>query len=188
MVPMIASLGELRAVRALYERARAEVTAAGHAQGQHVPLGMMVEVPSAALMAHEFAREAEFMSIGTNDLVQYALAVDRSSPELAYLASFFDPAILKLISLVIRAGIDHNRPVCLCGAMASDQLAAILLLGLGLKEFSMEASAIPAVRAAIAEVTLSEAEQVARDVMEHLTATEIEHLLLDRFGKRLEID
>jgi phosphotransferase system enzyme I (PtsI) len=188
MVPMIASIGELRAVRALYERAVQDVDAAGHARAPHIPLGMMVEVPSAAIMANEFAREAEFFSIGTNDLVQYALAVDRSSPELAYLASFFDPAILRLIALVVRAGIDHQRPVALCGAMASDQLAAVLLLGLGLRELSMEASAIPAVREAIAEVTLAEAAQVSREVSDVLTSAEVERCMLERFGERLDID
>ena len=188
MVPMIASIGELRAVRALYERARSEVDAAGHKRAEHIPLGMMVEVPSAAILANEFAREAEFFSIGTNDLVQYSLAVDRSSPELAYLASFFDPAILRLIQTVVQAGRTHNRPVTLCGAMASDQLAAVLLLGLGLRELSMEASAIPAVREAIGEVTLAETDELVRDVSTLLTAAEIEHCLLDRFAERLDID
>jgi phosphotransferase system enzyme I (PtsI) len=188
MVPMIASIGELRAVRALFERARQEVDAAGHARAPHIPLGMMVEVPSAAIMAHEFAREAEFMSIGTNDLVQYALAVDRSSPELAYLASFFDPAILRLIAGVVRAGADYQRPVTLCGAMASDQLASVLLLGLGLRELSMEASAIPAIREAIAEVTLAEAADVSREAAALVTASEVERCLLDRFAERLDID
>lgn len=188
MIPMIASIGELRAVRALYERARSEVDAAGHKRADHIPLGMMVEVPSAAILAHEFAREAEFFSIGTNDLVQYSLAVDRSSPELAYLASFFDPAILRLIQTVVQAGRAHNRPVTLCGAMASDQLAAVLLLGLGLRELSMEASAIPAVREAIGEVTLAETDELVRELSTLLTAAEIEHRLLDRFAERLDID
>ena len=92
MVPMIASLGEWRQVKQLFTQAIEEVDAAGHPRSPQIPLGMMVEVPSAAVMADEFAVETEFMSIGTNDLVQYTLAVDRSSPELAYLASFFDPA------------------------------------------------------------------------------------------------
>jgi phosphotransferase system enzyme I (PtsI) len=188
MVPMIASIGEFRAVRALFDRALEEVDAAGHARATHIPLGMMVEVPSAALMAHEFAQQAEFLSIGTNDLVQYTLAVDRSSPELAYLASFYDPAILKLIAMVVRAGIDHQCPVSLCGAMASDQLASLLLLGLGLRELSMEASAIPPVRQAIAEVTMAEAVEASAEVSSALTAVEVERSLLERFGSRLDID
>jgi len=188
MVPMIASLGELRAVRILFERALAEVDAAGHARARHVPLGMMVEVPSAAIMAAEFAREAEFFSVGTNDLVQYALAVDRASPELAYLASFYDPAVLRLIATVIRAGHDHDRPVGLCGAMASDQLAAVLLVGLGLRELSMEPSAIPAAREAIGAVTLAEATEAARAALQELTAAEVERYLVRRFADRLDIE
>ncbi|MFO7181260.1 MAG: phosphoenolpyruvate--protein phosphotransferase [Pseudomonadota bacterium] len=188
MVPMIASLGELRAVRGLFERALAQVDAAGHPRAPHVPLGMMVEVPSAALMAREFAREAEFFSIGTNDLVQYTLAVDRSSSELAYLASFFEPAVLRMIASVVRAGADFGRPVALCGAMASDPLAAMLLVGLGLRELSMEASAIPAVREAIGTITLEEAEDAARAALEGITASDVERMLMDRFGERLALE
>ncbi|HET9959318.1 MAG TPA: phosphoenolpyruvate--protein phosphotransferase [Polyangiaceae bacterium] len=188
MVPMIASLGELRAVRELFERARQDLQARGVEHAAQVPLGMMVEVPSAAVMAQQFAREAEFFSIGTNDLVQYALAVDRSSPELAYLASFFDPAILRLIQLVAEAGIQNSRAVSLCGAMASDQLASVLLLGLGLRELSMEAAAIPAVREAIASVTLEEASAAARHALEAATASEVEQYLLERFSDRLDVE
>jgi phosphotransferase system enzyme I (PtsI) len=188
MVPMIASIGELRAVRVLFERAMAEVDAEGHARARRVPLGMMVEVPSAAVMAAEFAREAEFFSIGTNDLVQYALAVDRASPELAYLASFYDPAVLRLIANVIRAGMDYDRPVALCGAMASDQLAAILLVGMGLRELSMEPAAIPAAREALGAVTLAEAVDAARSALAELTAAEVERCLIERFRDRLAFE
>lgn len=188
MIPMIASIGELRAVRILFDRALAEVDTAGYSRAPHIPLGMMVEVPSAAIMASEFAREAEFFSIGTNDLVQYALAVDRASPELAYLASFYDPAILRLIANVIRAGNEHDRPVGLCGAMASDQLAAVLLIGLGLRELSMEPSAIPAAREAIGAVTMAEAMDVARAALLRVTATEVERLLVERFSDRLDLE
>lgn len=188
MVPMIASIGELRAVRALFERALADVDAQGHARAPHIPLGMMVEVPSAAILASEFARDAEFFSIGTNDLVQYALAVDRSSPELAYLASFYDPAVLRLIANVIRAGQEFERPVALCGAMASDQLAAILLVGLGLRELSMEPSAIPAAKEAIGAVSVEEAAEAARGALSELTAPEVERQLLTRFRDRLALE
>lgn len=188
MVPMIASLGELREVRRLFDRAIKEVEAAGHPRNREIPLGMMVEVPSAAVMADEFAAETEFMSIGTNDLVQYTLAVDRSSPELAYLASFFDPAILRLVRLVILAGKKHQRPVLVCGAMASDPLAAILLVGMGLRELSMESAAIPEIREAIGNVTVAEAEEAAQAAFAGETAKDIERLLGERFGARLEVD
>jgi len=187
MVPMIASLGELREVRRLFERAVVDVDAASQPRALEIPLGMMVEVPSAAIMADEFAIETEFMSIGTNDLVQYTLAVDRSSPELAYLASFFDPAILRLVRMVVRAGVHRNRPVFVCGAMASDPLAAILLVGMGLRELSMESAAIPEIREAIGQVTVAEAEEAAQVALSGETARDIERVLLERFGERLEV-
>ncbi|HEY1534637.1 MAG TPA: putative PEP-binding protein, partial [Polyangiaceae bacterium] len=186
MVPMIASLGEWREVKRLFEQACREVDGAGQARCLEIPLGMMVEVPSAAVMAEEFAIETEFMSIGTNDLVQYTLAVDRSSPELAYLASFFDPAILRLVRMVIQAGKNRSRPVLVCGAMASDPLAAILLVGMGLRELSMEAAAIPEIREAIGNVTVAEAEDAAQAAFAAETAKDIERLLLERFAARLD--
>ena len=122
---------------------------------------MMIEVPSAAIMADVFAREAEFFSIGTNDLIQYTLAIDRASRTLARLASPFDPSILRLIRGVVRAAEEHGIPVSLCGAMASDPLAAVLLVGLGLRDLSMEAAAIPEIKEALRRVTVAECESAA---------------------------
>jgi phosphotransferase system enzyme I (PtsI) len=118
--------------------------------------------------------------------VQYTLAVDRSSPELAYLASFFDPAILRLVRMVVNAGAARNRPVFVCGAMASDPLAAILLVGMGLRELSMESAAIAEIREVIGSVTVAEAEEAARLALRGETAREIERKLLEQFGERLE--
>jgi len=191
-VPMIASLGEFRAVKHLFERAQRQVDEAGHRREEHTPLGVMVEVPAAAILADELAEEVEFMSIGTNDLVQYAMAVDRTNGELAYLASPFHPAILKLIRLVIDAGVRHERPVGLCGAMASDPLAAVLLVGMGLRQMSMEASALSVVKSALSRVTVLEAETVAARVHECTTADEVINILMEsfasRFGDLLDLD
>jgi len=181
MVPMIASMGELAQVKHLLAQAIADVDAAGFARAVELPLGIMVEVPSAAILADRFATVAEFMSIGTNDLVQYALAVDRSSPELAYLASFFDPAILRLIAGVVAAGKQHRRPVIVCGAMASDPLAAVLLLGMGIRELSLEASSLSDVRAAIESITLAQAAEAAHAALDANTASEVRVLLEERF-------
>jgi phosphoenolpyruvate-protein phosphotransferase (PTS system enzyme I) len=185
MVPMVASLSELRAVRALLSESVMEVDRAGHAHAELIELGCMIEVPSAAILAEEFAREAEFLSIGTNDLVQYTLAVDRTSRELARLASYFDPAVVRLIKAVVQAGNFRQKPVSVCGAMASDPLAAILLTGMGLRNLSMEASAIPEVRAALARVSLGEAQDAADTAFEATTAQELENGLHARFGERL---
>lgn len=185
MVPMITSVEELRRVRHLLDQAVAEVRAKGHPVAGGVPLGIMVEVPAAAIMADEFAALAEFSSIGTNDLVQYALAVDRTSQSLAELGSPFDPAILRLIRMVIDAGKRAARPVSVCGAMASNPLAAVLLIGMGIRELSMEASAIAEVKEAIGRVSLEEAEALAREASTRVTASEIEQLLQDSLGSRL---
>jgi len=181
MVPMIASMGELLQVKELLALAIAEVDAVGYPRAPKLPLGIMVEVPSAAIMADRFATVAEFMSIGTNDLVQYALAVDRSSPELAYLASFFDPAILRLIAGVVAAGERYQRPVIVCGAMASDPLAAVLLLGMGIRELSLEASSLSDVRAAIESISIAEATEAARASFEAATASAVRIGLEERF-------
>ncbi|HVY27261.1 MAG TPA: phosphoenolpyruvate--protein phosphotransferase [Polyangiaceae bacterium] len=185
MLPMIASLGELFAVKELFDQAVKDVDRRGLPRAEHISLGIMVEVPSAAVMAHEFAEHAEFFSIGTNDLVQYTLAVDRSTPELAYLASYFDPAILRLIRGVIEAGKARQRPVLLCGAMASDPMAALLLVGMGLREMSMEAAAVPEVREVLANVTLDEVERAAADAMAELTAAGVQAALTRHFGRLL---
>ena len=185
MLPMIASLGELFAVKELYDQAVKDVDARGLPRAEHIALGIMVEVPSAAVLAHEFAEHAEFMSIGTNDLVQYTLAVDRSTPELAYLASYFDPAILRLIQNVIAAGRGRERPVLLCGAMASDPMAALLLVGMGLREMSMEAAAVPEVREVLANVTLEQTERAANDALAERTAAGVQAALTRHFGRLL---
>jgi phosphoenolpyruvate-protein phosphotransferase (PTS system enzyme I) len=163
-VPMVASVQELREVRRLLGRAMNEVDAAGHGRARHIPLGMMIEVPSAVVMADVLAREAEFFSIGTNDLIQYTLAIDRGNRSLAPLASPFHPAILRMIRQVTRAASMHAVPVALCGAMASDPLAAVMLIGLGLRELSMEAAAIPEIKEAIRRVTMADCERAAEVV------------------------
>jgi phosphotransferase system enzyme I (PtsI) len=184
-VPMVASVHEMREVRRLLGQAIEQVKARGHAFEEHIPLGMMVEVPAAAVMADVFAREAEFFSLGTNDLVQYALAIDRASQSLAAQASPFDPAILRLIKFVADAGKHHGIPVSLCGAMASDPLAASLLVGLGLRELSMEAAAIPEIKEAMRRLTVAEAEAIAVQALACDSADAVEELLARELAPRL---
>jgi phosphotransferase system enzyme I (PtsI) len=185
MVPMVASVQELREVRRLLLRAMQEVDAAGHPYAKHVPLGIMVEVPSAVVMADVLAREAEFFSIGTNDLIQYTLAIDRGNRSLAPLASPFHPAILRMIRQVARAASVHGVPVALCGAMASDPLAAVLLVGLGLRELSMEAAAIPEIKEALRRVTTGDCERTAEAALGLDTAEAVEELIAGVFAPGL---
>jgi phosphotransferase system enzyme I (PtsI) len=142
----------------------------------------MVEVPSAAIMANELAQESAFLSIGTNDLVQYVLAVDRSRSELVGLGSSFDPAVLRLIHRTARAGARHQKPVLVCGAMASDPLAMLLLLGLGIRELSMEGSAIPELKEAASRVTVAETEELSDEALACSTAEDVERMVTERFA------
>lgn len=185
MVPMVANVHEMKDVRALLHRAERETDERGFARAPNIPLGMMIEVPSAAVMADVFARHADFFSIGTNDLVQYSLAVDRTSRSLAGLASPFHPAILRLVSQVVRAAGDRGIPVALCGAMASDPLALPVLLGLGMREVSMEAGAIPEAKEAVRRLTIAECEAIAKEGLASESADEVEAVVRRVLGDRL---
>ncbi|MEM9696165.1 MAG: putative PEP-binding protein, partial [Myxococcota bacterium] len=185
MIPLVARLDELRRSKEFVEQAIADVRAAGHACAETIPVGVMIEVPAAAMMADRFAEEADFMSIGTNDLVQYALAVDRTNRTLAHLASPYDPAILRLIDNVIQAGTQHDCPVSVCGEMASDPYGALLLAGMGVREMSMESVAIPEIKESMRRVTLGELERIADLARRSGTAVEVEDLLSDTLEPRL---
>jgi phosphotransferase system enzyme I (PtsI) len=185
MVPMVASVQELREVRRILDRAMQEVDADGKPRAKHVPLGIMVEVPSAVVMADVLAREAEFFSIGTNDLIQYTLAIDRANRALAPLASPFHPAILRMIRQAARAAGSRGVPVALCGAMASDPLAAVLLVGLGIRELSMEAAAIPEIKEALRRVTTADCERTAEAALALDTAEAVEDLVATTFAPAL---
>ena len=184
MVPMVSSLTELREVRALLDEAIFSVEEAGILHGE-TPLGVMIEVPAAAVCADLFAREAAFFSLGTNDLVQYALAVDRASHGLASLASPFDPSILRLANLACRAARNAQIPISVCGAMASDPLAALLLVGMGVRELSMEAAAIAEIKEALRRATLEECEALAEECLQLDTATAVELAVAETFAPRL---
>jgi phosphotransferase system enzyme I (PtsI) len=177
LVPLVATVGEMRALRDLVEQAKADLSARGEAFDPHIALGAMIEVPAAAVMADAFAAHADFLSIGTNDLVQYALAIDRTNRALAYLASPYDPSILRLVAGVVRAARSAERPLSVCGEMASDPLGALLLLGLGVRDLSMESIAIPEIKEAIGRVAMSELESVAARALEVGSASEVEALL-----------
>ena len=185
MIPMVSSLRELAEVRELFHQALREIDDRGLPRADDIPLGVMIEVPSAAIMADAFAREAAFMSLGTNDLVQYALAIDRTNRALASLASPFDPSVLRLIAMVVAAATKRDRPLSVCGAMASDPLPALLLVGMGLRDLSMEAAAIPEVKEALRRVKLAELEAVARAALLEESAEGVQRVVTDALGAKL---
>lgn len=186
MIPMVSTVGELVRAKALLRRAEAEVRERFGHEVRPIPLGAMIEVPAAAIMADVFARYADFFSLGTNDLVQYSLAIDRTSRTLAHLASPLDPSIVRLARGVVQAAQARAIPLSVCGAMASDPLHASLLVGLGVRELSMESAAIPALREALSRVSLIELETAARTAMAASATEEITSCLADAFASRFE--
>jgi phosphocarrier protein FPr len=173
MFPMITSVTELVTLREICEAIRAELDA------PVVPIGIMIEVPAAAVLAHALAQHADFFSIGTNDLTQYALAIDRQNPELASEADSLHPAVLRLIAMTVEGAAKHDRWVGVCGGIAGDPFGAALLTGLGVSELSMTPRDIPAVKARIRAGTLAQMQALAARALEVGTAAEVRALNTD---------
>ncbi len=174
MFPFASGPADLRLAQALVEQARAELRREGVPFREDVPVGLNLEVPSAALTADLLAREAEFFSVGTNDLIQYLLAVDRTDPRVAHLYQPLHPAVLRTLDTIARAAEAHRLPLSVCGEMAAQPLPAVLLVGLGYRELSMTPSAVPRVKAALRAVRAEEARDVALRCLLLGTEAEIE--------------
>lgn len=181
LVPMVSGIEEWRAVRNFIEEVRRDLEREG-LKIPAVPCGPMIEVPSAALVADHLARESDFFSIGTNDLIQYALAVDRNNRRVAGLFDCLHPSVLRLIQRTIEAGRRQGIPVSLCGEMASDPLGALTLLGLGLEEFSCNPLLVPEIRSLLRVVSREDAQAAVRETMELPSGAEIRQELQERFG------
>ncbi len=179
MLPLVSGISELRAALAVIDEARAQLADEGVAHGQSVPIGIMVEMPSAAIVADVLARHVDFMSIGTNDLIQYTLAIDRTNDDVSYLYRPLHPAILRLIHRVSAAGKAAGISVSLCGEMAADPRYTWVLVGLGVRELSMHPSAIPVIKNIIRSSSLSDMEALAREVLEVEDAEDAERRVLE---------
>ncbi|WP_336771505.1 phosphoenolpyruvate--protein phosphotransferase [Paenibacillus sp. MMO-58] len=166
MFPMIATLGEWRQAKALLEQAKQELRSENIAFNERIEAGIMIEIPAAAQMADRFAREVDFFSIGTNDLVQYTMAADRMNPKLGYLSDPLHPPVLRLIDQVIRAAHKENKWVGMCGEMAGTPIAIPILLGIGLDEFSMSASAVLPARALLSRLDRAKLTSLAEAVLD----------------------
>lgn len=177
MVPMVTCVDEVRAVKTMLEEIKAELDEKGIAYNKDIKVGIMVETPAASLMADVFAKEVDFFSIGTNDLTQYTMAVDRGNPDVAYLYSTYNPAVLRSIERVIKAGKAEGIMVGMCGEAAADPLLTPLLLSFGLDEFSVSATSILATRKGISMWTMEEANEVASKAMAMATEKEIKEYL-----------
>jgi len=182
MFPMISTIDELIRAQALLDKAKEECISQGYKIDEDIETGIMIEVPSAAICSDVLSRSCDFFSIGTNDLSQYTLAVDRGNQKVAYLNNPFDIAVLRLISMTIKSSKKANIGVSLCGEMAADPASAVLLVGLGLRSLSMSASAIPAVKRALMSITMEEASSLAQQALSMNTASQVTALLNSRLN------
>lgn len=183
MFPMISGVGELRQVRSVLEEAKRELPG----KIIHpVRIGCMIELPSAVMVADQLSKEVDFFSIGTNDLIQYSLAIDRVNDHVAYLYTPFHPAILRSVKRVIDAGNAAGIPVAMCGSLAAEPLLIPLLIGLGLRTVSMAPTSVPTMKAMVRTVNAKKAKVIAEKAMNLATAVEIEDLVRSHVGRRLE--
>ena len=184
MFPMIATLNDFRGAKALLEEEKAKLIAEGVAVNDDIQVGIMIEIPAAAVLAHQFAKEVDFFSIGTNDLIQYTMAADRMNECVSYLYQPYNPSILTLIKHVIDSAHKEGKWAGMCGEMAGDQTAVPLLVGLGLDEFSMSASSVLKTRSLISKLTLSDMQALAaKAINECATVEEVEALVEEAVSK-----
>jgi phosphoenolpyruvate-protein phosphotransferase (PTS system enzyme I) len=180
MFPMVSTLLELRQCKLLLAEVKEDLEEANIAFNRKLPVGTMIEVPSAAIMAAELAREVNFFSIGTNDLIQYTLAADRTNETVAGLYSAGDPAVLRLIEQVVAAAKKVDITVSVCGEMSGEPIYTMLLLGMGLRQLSVTPQNIPEIKKIIRSVTIEEATQVARQALRLDTARDVNHYLREQ--------
>lgn len=173
MAPMIATIADVELLLELRDEARAAVAASGEALPERMVTGVMIEIPAAAILAREIARRVDFFSIGTNDLTQYAMAADRSNPELAYLQDALHPAVLKLIAGVVAGAAEAGIPTAVCGELAADPAGALVLAGLGVGELSADAGSLDGMRAALAGVTRSQLRDLGQRALAAPDATTV---------------
>jgi phosphotransferase system enzyme I (PtsI) len=179
LIPMVTELDEVLDVRDIFEDVKRELRRGGVAFDEKIPLGVMIEVPAAAALADMLLKEVDFVSIGTNDLIQYILAVDRSNEFVTHLFKPFHPAVLRLIRSVIQAAAKAGKEVVVCGEMAADTLGAIVLLGFGLRTFSMNPIFIPRIKKALRSIECKTAERIVEEALKLRSAQEIEEYVTE---------
>jgi len=179
LIPMVTEVDEVVDVKDIFEDVKKELRRKGEAFDERIPLGVMIEVPAAAALTEIMLREVDFVSIGTNDLIQYILAVDRSNEFVSYLYKPFHPAVLRLIRSVIQAARKADKDVVVCGEMAADPLQAIVLLGFGLRTFSMNPIFIPRIKKALRSVECRTAEKIVEETLKLRSAQQIEEYLIE---------
>ncbi len=184
MFPMISGVEELRKAKGILDEVKGELKSQDIPFNENVEMGIMIEIPSACLVADSLAQECDFFSIGTNDLVQYSLAVDRGNERVANLYQIFHPAVLKLIKQTVDSAHRNNIWVGLCGEMAADPIATVLLVGMGIDELSTSPLAIPQVKKIIRSITLEEARNIADQVLNLTRVEEIKKTLMEYYKRK----
>jgi phosphotransferase system enzyme I (PtsI) len=183
--PLVTTLGEFRQARALLDAVASELIAEGVPIREDLPVGVMVEVPAVAVMADQLSKEVDFFSIGTNDLIQYTLAVDRTNETVADLYSAADPAVLRLISMVVAAAEPRQLEVSVCGTMGGEPLYTMLLIGLGVRQLSMPPHQLPEVKRIIRGISVEQARAVSLEALRQETAQAVVHLLHEALRRAL---
>ncbi len=184
VLPLVSTIGELREAKRIITEVKHEMAEAMVEHNAQLPVGVMIEVPAAAMMADLFAREADFLSVGTNDLIQYMLAVDRTNENVAHLYQPLHPAILRAIAHLAKVAELARKPLELCGEMAAHPLHAVALLGLGIRALSLVPASIPLVKYAVRSIEIGRVSELMKEAMKLATASEVEEMLLRELPKQ----
>ncbi len=184
MFPMISGVAELRAARRALDEVRAELERAGTPMKEDIPIGIMIELPSAALIADRLARECDFFSIGTNDLIQYTIGIDRQNKDVAYLYKPLHLAVLRMLDIICAAGRAAGIPVSMCGEMAGEPVNALVLVGLGVSELSMNGPSMPVVKRVIRAAKASDGRALVARLLALTTADDIEREVKVEMARR----
>jgi phosphotransferase system enzyme I (PtsI) len=188
LFPLISGVAELRAAKRICAQVSDELEREGIPHARKIPLGVMIETPSAGLIADLLAAECDFLSIGTNDLIQYSLAADREDEHVGYLYHPLHPAILRALRQIVVAAERSNCPVAMCGDMAGDAMLTWVLIGLGLRHLSMAPRQIPLVKSIVRSTRLEDAERLLAQALTMTTETEIEELVYTAMRKRFPLE
>jgi phosphotransferase system enzyme I (PtsI) len=183
VLPLVSTITELREAKSIIAEVKQEMAEAGVEHNAELPIGVMIEVPAAAMMVDVFAREVDFLSVGTNDLIQYILAVDRANENVAHLYQPLHPAVLRILANLVRVTEAEQVPLELCGEMAANPLQAIALIGLGIRTLSLVPGSIPLVKNAIRSIELERVRSLMKDAMKLSSSVEVEELLANELPR-----
>jgi phosphoenolpyruvate-protein phosphotransferase (PTS system enzyme I) len=187
MLPLISGLAEVREAKQIVEEVKEDLLREGIPFNDKVPIGIMIETPSACMIADHLARETDFFSIGTNDLIQYTLAIDRTNEHVAHLYQPLHPSILRLVGVTVEAARHNNIPISMCGEMASDPFNLLFLVGIGLTSLSMDPPTIPLVKKMLRKIESKKARKIAKKAMRLSTASEVSDFLIDKTNEIFDL-